>query len=75
VRQPHRANTVEVNKLDEIPDPPTPPQRYRWPWVVLGAFVVAIILAVIWMSAEVRRQESYRQLDTPEFPQGTNAVK
>ena len=61
--------------LNEIPDPPTPPQKYRWPWVVLGAFVVAIILAVIWMTAEVRRQESYHQLDTPEFPQGTNAVK
>jgi len=37
--------------------------------------VVAVILAVLWMTAEVRRQESYRQLDTPEFPQGTNATK
>jgi len=64
-----------LNDPDEIPDPPTPPQHYRWPWFVLGAFVVAVILAVLWMTAEVRRQESYRQLDTPEFPQGTNATK
>jgi hypothetical protein len=63
-----------VNEPDEIPEPPPSP-RYRWPWFVLAAFVVAVILAVLWMSAEVRRQQRYRQLDTPEFPQGTNVVK
>ena len=57
-----------------------PPERpnYRWPWFVLVAFVLAVVLAVIWMTVEVRRQNKYRQLNTPQFPQAdtaTNAAK
>ena len=53
-------------------------QRYRWPWFVLGAFLLAVVLAVVWMTAEVRRQQRYRNLNTPLFPQvtsGTNVTK
>jgi hypothetical protein len=58
-------------------EPPNPP-HYRWPWFVLAAFVLAVVLAVIWMTALVRRTQQNRELNTPLFPQtdsGTNAAK
>ena len=38
---------------------PTP--HFRWPWVVLAAFVLAVALAVLWVSAEVRRTKQRRE--------------
>jgi len=29
--------------------------RYRWPWFVLGAVVLGVVLAIIWMSREVEK--------------------
>lgn len=58
--------------MDEPKSNPPQHRKYKWPWFVLAAFILAIVLAVIWMSAEIRRQESYRQLNTPEFPQGNS---
>jgi len=66
-----------TNTPDQNEPPPERP-HYRWPWFVLGAFVLAVILAVLWMSAEVRRQTQYRKLNTTQFPQvnsGTNSAK
>jgi hypothetical protein len=37
------------------------PQRYVWPWFVLGAFVLAIVLAIFWMSVLVHRVREQRQ--------------
>ena len=31
------------------------PLRYRWPWFVLAAVVLGVVLAVAWMTVEVRR--------------------
>lgn len=42
-----------------------PPQRYRWPWVVLAAFLLAVVLAILWMSFAVRRVEQQRDLNAP----------
>ena len=39
---------------------PAPRQQYRWPWFVLGAVVLAIVLAVIWMSYEIARTKRNR---------------
>jgi hypothetical protein len=52
---------------DETNPEPTAIQtpRYRWPWFVLGAVVLAIVLAVIWMSGEVRRAKRIRELNSP----------
>jgi len=48
---------------------PTAPQdlppRYRWPWVVLAAVVLAVVLAVLWMSREVNRMRRIRELNAP----------
>lgn len=51
------------------PDPhqshPPAQRRYRWPFFVLAAFVLGILLAVLWLSFEVRRTERIRQLNSP----------
>jgi hypothetical protein len=38
-----------------------PKPRYRWPWFVLAAFVLAVALAVLWLSFEVRRLRRQRE--------------
>jgi hypothetical protein len=40
------------------------PGGYRWPWFVLTAFILAIILAILWMSQEVRRTKRMRELNS-----------
>jgi putative heme-binding domain-containing protein len=44
------------------------PQRYVWPWFVLGAFVLAIVLAVFWMSALVHRVREQREYNLYPAP-------
>jgi type VI protein secretion system component VasK len=41
------------------------PRRYKWPWAVAAAVVLAIVLAVIWMSFAVREVERERAVDSP----------
>jgi hypothetical protein len=41
------------------------PRRYKWPWVVAAAVVLAIVLAVIWMSFAVREVERERAVEAP----------
>jgi hypothetical protein len=47
--------------------------RYLWPWFLLGAVVLGVVLALIWLTAEVRRVRDQRQ---PDFtsPATTNAA-
>jgi hypothetical protein len=51
---------------------PTPEaaRRYAWPWWVLGAVVLAVLLAVLWMSREIARTRRIRDLNAP--PPTTN---
>ena len=54
---------------------PTP--RYRWPYFLLAAVVLAIVLAVIWVNHEVQRTRRNRQLNDqfrspPPTPMETN---
>src|SRR5947207_12725454 len=52
---------------------PEPKPRYTWPWFLLGAVVLAIILAVVWMSNEAARIRRNRD---PNFPaQSANEIK
>jgi len=46
------------------------PQRYTWPRWALGAVVLGILLAVVWMSREVARTRRIRDLNAP--PPATN---
>jgi hypothetical protein len=40
-----------------------PPQRYIWPWFVLGGVVLGIVLAVFWMTVLVHRVREQRETD------------
>ena len=42
----------------------TPKPTYRWPWFVLGAVILAVVLAVVWMSYEVKRTRRIRELNS-----------
>ncbi|HOX56021.1 MAG TPA: hypothetical protein P5205_02925 [Candidatus Paceibacterota bacterium] len=60
---------------NENGDPPDVGKRprYTWPWIVLGAVVLAIALAVAWMSKEVERTRRIRDASAPA-PQTNHAV-
>jgi hypothetical protein len=56
-------------------DAVNPPDRgyrrhYKWPWFVLAAVLLAIALAVLWMSKEIARTRRIRDLNEP--PPATN---
>jgi uncharacterized membrane-anchored protein YhcB (DUF1043 family) len=40
-------------------------RRYRWPWLVLAAFLLGVALAVLWIRFEVRKVEQERDLNAP----------
>jgi hypothetical protein len=40
-------------------------RHYTWPWFVLGAVLLAIALAVLWMSKEIERTRRIRDLNAP----------
>jgi len=35
--------------------------RYRWPWFLLAAVLLGILLAVLWMSKEIKRIKTYKE--------------
>ena len=47
-----------------LPDAPNN-RHYTWPWFVLGAVLLAIVLAVLWMSQEIERTRRIRDLNAP----------
>lgn len=40
--------------------------KYRWPWFVLGGTILALLLAVLWMSSEVNKTRRLRDLNAPQ---------
>jgi len=38
---------------------------HRWPWLVLLLFIFAVVLAAIWMLAEVKRMQRQRDFIYP----------
>ena len=41
------------------------PRRYKWPWFVLAAVLLGIVLAVVWVSFAVKKVEQERDLNAP----------
>lgn len=39
--------------------------KHRWPWILLLFFILACVLAVLWMLAEVKRTKMIRDLNNP----------
>ncbi len=50
-----------MNEPNEKP----PPHGYKWPWLVLAAFLLGTALAILWMSFEVRKVEQERNVNAP----------
>ncbi len=47
--------------------------RYRWPWFVLAAVLLAVLLAFLWMSREVERTRRLREWNSaPATPAAGN---
>ena len=55
-----------------LPDGPDK-RHYTWPWFVLGAVLLAIVLAVAWMSSEIERARRIRDLNAPAPQSGGGA--
>ena len=47
--------------MNEGPTAPEPRPRYKWPWYVLAALLLGLVLAVLWMSVAVRRIREQRE--------------
>ena len=47
------------------------PRRYKWPWFVLAAVVVFVLLAILWMSFAVRTVEQERNFNAPQTTNST----
>jgi hypothetical protein len=48
------------------------PPRHTWPWFVLAVLILGLVLAVLWMTAEVRRAKERRAYVIPD--RGTNSA-
>ena len=46
-------------------DPDKNPPRYQWPWFVLAALVLGVVLAIVWMSYAVHRERQERDFNAP----------
>ena len=53
-----------TNHTGNLPDPGNK-RRYMWPWFVLAAVLLGIVLAVLWMSTEIERARRIRKANTP----------
>ena len=40
--------------------------HYKWPWFVLAGLILAVLLAVVWMSFEVSKARRMREMYTPQ---------
>lgn len=46
-------------------DENAPKTNYRWPWFVLAAVLLGIVLAILWMSYAVHREKEERNFNAP----------
>ncbi len=46
-------------------NPNQDPQRYRWPWFVLAAFLLGVTLAIVWMGFAVHQEKQERNFNVP----------
>jgi len=51
-------NALVSSEQKQLPKP-----GYLWPWFLLAGVLLGVLLAVIWITAEVRRLKEQRQYD------------
>jgi hypothetical protein len=49
----------------QMSEPNENPRRYKWPWFVLAAVALGIVLAIVWMSFAVHREKRERDFNAP----------
>jgi hypothetical protein len=54
---------IKMNEPDENP------RGYKWPWLLLAAVVLAVVLAILWVSFAAREVERERGT-SPAVPAG-----
>jgi hypothetical protein len=56
-------------------EPSANPRRI-WPWLLLAAAVLAVVLAIVWIRVEVQRVRRFQRIGPATAPptQATNAV-
>jgi hypothetical protein len=42
-----------------------PKRRYTWPWFVLAAVLLGILLTILWLSREIARTRRIKELNEP----------
>jgi len=50
---------IEMNESNENP------RRYKWPWFVLAAVLLFVVLTIVWMSFAVMRERQEREFNAP----------
>jgi hypothetical protein len=50
-------------------DPDLPQSKYRWPWLVLAAALLAIVLAAVWVGFAAQKVAQQRDGNAP-LPNG-----
>jgi hypothetical protein len=45
--------------------PPDPRRSYRWPWYLLGAVILGLVLAILWLWPVVQRIRQQRLANPP----------
>ena len=48
--------------------PATARRRYRWPWFLLAAVVLAFLLVLLWLLPVIRSIREQRQINPPSTP-------
>ena len=46
-------------------EPEASPRRHKWPWFVLAAFILGVVLAVLWISYAVHAERKQRDFSEP----------
>jgi len=49
---------ISTQRMTNTPDPKPP--RYRWPWFLLAAVILAVILTALWVWGAVRKVQRIR---------------
>ena len=62
-----------TNETGDLPEAQNK-RRYIWPWFALGAVLLAIALAVAWMSKEIERTRRLRDWNAP-VPSGDGGAR
>jgi hypothetical protein len=56
---------IRIKVQMNTPDENSPRPNYQWPWFALAAVLLAIVLAIVWMTFAVRKIKRERDFSAP----------